>query len=396
MWGVIFSRKPARLGNFFPQGNRSLRGKRRVVFFLNHPVVLDHFFPIFQNLDPQSFSVMFKENSPGFPADYRATLISKLDADVEIVGFNEAVRARKTWRVCLSIISPRPFDFGLTRVKLEHGIYDYRGDSYGPANQRFDTVLCHGPYSARRLKKSWGVGTSQIGYPKYSKISEKLNHKSEFRRALGVRDGQILVTWLPTLDEENSIGRFWEELATLPDNIFLVAQIHPMTALRQPDQVQLMVESGITILDDYAAFVLPDILLGSDVTLHDFGGIGQAAIFLGSNPLFLALPDHLRRANGDLIPEALVRDEMGSVSPGMVSQAIVAAVNNSKTGIQRRQKLDDLRSRFFSRSDGTDALLASEAIQRLANRPIWVALFTQSQIARYCRRLVAGFALHSR
>lgn len=365
-----------------------------MVFYLNHPVVLDHFFPIFQNLDPQTFSVMFRENSPGFPTNYRSLLVSKLHRDVEIIDFSEADRAGRTWRVGISIISleEKSFDFFLIRAKLEHGIYDYRGDSYGPVNRAYDAVLCHGPYSARRLEESWGVRTFQIGYPKYSNLLKNSPSGSDYRRVLGVKDDQILATWLPTLDEENSIGRFCEEFKSLPNNIFLVAQIHPLTALRQPDQVDAMVESGITILDDYAEFKLPDILLGSDVTLHDFGGIGQAAIFLRSNPLFLTFPDHLLRANGNLIPEALVRAEVGGVGAGMVSQAIVEAVDKSEVEFQRRQKLDGLRSLFFSGNDGADAKHASEAVQYLANRPILAVLLDRSQISRSFRRLVARFA----
>mgnify|MGYP003706613039 CR=1 FL=1 len=364
---------------------------RQSAFLVNHLVALGHYPEIVENLDPGTVSLLFDDRSENTGQSLRAELERRVDGRVEILGVQEASRGGRRWNLGVSIVS---FDRVLCRklfrtwVKLEHGVYDVGGSSFSDKNLLYDAVLCHGPYSSERLERVYGVKTYQVGYPKYSTaVEQNLSPQSAVRSALGVREDQLLVSWLPTLDEKNSINAFVDEFSALPENIFAVAKLHPMTASLHPDQARGIEVSGVRLLPENVNFELQDLILGSDVTVHDLGGTGLAAIYLWANPIFLEISDSASTANGERTPESMVRSILGAVVPGNLSFAIAESLKVSRPDSPESIMRAGLRRKFFAGEKGLDSLIAARTISRLAARSWLLAWADSNPVSRLVRRL---------
>jgi hypothetical protein len=268
-----------------------------------------------------------------------------------------------------------------TSVKLEHGVYDVTGYNFGPANRLFDAVMCHGDYSQIRYRKRFGLRSICVDYPKYSNSRASKIENGLIAKA-GTRGKKPVVIWLPSLHEENSVANFAGEVSSLAPELDVYVKHHPMS----PElQIAALRRAGVAEVPAHWPKNLPELFQIADCTLHDAGGTGFAAIYLGKRPLFLKIPDSIAVENGEKIPEKIAGEYFGEICPGEVKSAVLAVLSDAGAGGSRSDSMASFRSRFFSGGGVRDLLAGAEFLERLAHESRFRATVQNSAIVKRLR-----------
>lgn len=360
-----------------------------IAFLVHHLAVLEHYRPVLSQLDPDTF-VLLVENRP--ESLYGDQLVSLKVSEVNnwnTLPLSEAISSQMRWKVGVSnhgYLKGLMAKFCQIPVRFMYGVYDKQGWNFGAINSEFDVALTHGPFDSERLRRQFGLETIMMGYPKYSETrKQKTALMRSIRTHLDIEPEEKLVLWTPTLHEDSSIESFSEEFSKLRRPFRAFVKVHPMTAMQFPKQLGKLIDSGCQVWDD-ETFTTTELLTCADVSLHDAGGTGLAAVFVGGNPLFLRVARRLRDEIHLDSPESIIVNQLGAIEPGELVNAIERELNCERPNDARQSVLDSLKSLFFAEFNGADALIAANALRRLEKRGRIVCILKSSRYAKALRQ----------
>lgn len=268
-----------------------------------------------------------------------------------------------------------------TSVKLEHGVYDVSGYNFGPTNRVFDAVLCHGPYSQIRYRKSFGLRSTCVDYPKYA-LSLSLQQRNDLLSKTAFRQERPIVLWLPSLHEENSIESFAEEVSSLAQDFDVFVKPHPLSPA---PQIAALGRAGVPVVPTHWPQTLPDLFQIADCTIHDVGGTGFAAVYLRKNPVFIRIPDSIMFENGQKIPEKTAGENFGEIRPGELRSAVLNALSRRDGARAWAHSAEALRRRFFSGGGLDDTQAGVEFLVRLSDESTFLSRCLNSRSAKLLR-----------
>lgn len=367
--------------------------QRGIVFLVHHLGVLDHFRPVLEKLDSDTFVVLVEDRPESLYGNQFSLLEASDHTRWNVIRLSDAIRSRMCWKIGVSnhgYLIGLMADICQISVRFMYGVTDLNGWNFGPLNTEFDVALTHGPYDSHRLRREYGLETLTMGYPKYSEAHKQ---REEIRNAicehLVMNSDEKLVIWVPTLDNESSITTFAKEFSRLRSRYRAYVKVHPMTHTQFPEQIDELISQGCSIWQ-HDRFSTTDLIVAADLTLHDLGGTGLASVFSCANPMFLAAPSKTGIQIGLNSPELIARNLLGVVEPGTLKRAVDNFFGSEEQRELRRRAVLALRSQFFSDFGGADAQVAADILKKLAKRRYWSHLIRSNRVVRSWRCALAG------
>lgn len=363
--------------------------QRGIAFLVHHLAVLDHFRPVLNQLNPDEFVLLVEDRPCSLYGNQLAALNASGQTTWNALPLSKALSSKTRWKVG---VSNHGYLKGLMAqicqipVRFMYGVYDKQGWNYGPINSEFDVALTHGPFDSERLRGRFGLETITMGYPKYSEVRKQRIELTDYIRAyLDLKPDEKLVIWAPTLHKESSINSFSEEFSELRYPFKAFVKIHPMTARQFPQQLHKLANYGCQVWDD-ATFTITELLACADLSLHDAGGTGLAAVFVEGNPLFLSASARLEREIPVDSPESIIVNQLGVIQVGELVKAVRHELSRGQPNHTKITTLNALKARFFAELNGADALIAADALRHLEERGRLSRVIKASQCAKTLRQ----------
>ena len=342
-------------------------------FVLHAAELLNHYQPIWDHLDPDAFEIV---------------TAGELEADNERIAAHALARGyRVSWigdalvagRVFGALVSNHPgaagtLPDGTNAVPLlgrrhVRMMYALGKDAwnYSDWNDRYDLVLCWGPYHASRLARFERPRIVQVGYPRLDRLFSIPGSRRDAVAGLGGDPDRPTLLWLPTWSAASSIDAFTETIAGLGGEVNILVKVHPFTATREPERMARLAAHGLASATDAFADNVA-LIHAADIVAADFGGSAFAALYADRDLVFLNTPgvgsDPADAVVGGESLELTLREWILNIDPGegalILDHLADPAARDQQASVRER-----LRRELFAPFRGCAGEVAATVLRNL-------------------------------
>ena len=154
---------------------------------------------------------------------------------------------------------------------------------FGVINTYYDLVLTQGRYSSFLIETNHGVTCLEVGYPRYFDISSS-NHE---RVRKSFYDSNLpIVSFFPTLGSEFIVLN-QQNLVDNSDKFNFIIKVHPVESYELVQFYNKLNQKILVLFgDNVQNFSNQDVMLASDLVIHDEGGTCFSSLYLKRNIAF--------------------------------------------------------------------------------------------------------------
>jgi hypothetical protein len=343
----------------------------RLAFALHASELLNHYGPIWERLDPDSFEIVYASEYAGDNAriaafaaahGYRASFVRDVLAEGRVFAAIVSNHTGSAGMIGPNIALPR---LGVRHVRLMYGL-GKDGWHFAPWNEFYDVILCWGPYQAERLAQFNRPRVIQVGYPRFDRFFSLREPRSSVVARFGGDPQRRTLVWLPTWGRHSSIDAFAETIAGLQGELNVLVKVHPLTAEAEPHRMAHLAEAGLRPLA-IADLDNVELFYAADVVAADYGGSPFGAIYADRDIVLLDSPG-VEGSTGDIVPEdsldRRLREWILNIDPDeaglLLDYLDDAAAQEQQRGVRER-----LRRSLFAPFHGCAAEVAATVLRNL-------------------------------
>lgn len=343
----------------------------RLAFALHASELLNHYGPIWERLDPDSFEIVYAAEHPGDNAriqayaaahGYRASFVGDVLEGGRVFAAVVSNHMGSAGVTGSGATLPR---LGTKQIRMMYGL-GKDGWHFSPWNDNYDLILCWGPYQAERLSGFERPRVVQVGYPRFDRFFSMTEPRSEVAARFGGDPGRRTLVWLPTWGRHSSIDAFAETIAALQGRMNVIVKVHPLTGETETDRMAHLERAGlhpvsIADLDNVELFY------AADVVAADYGGSPFGAIYADRDLVLLDTPVDVRE--GDIVPEdsldRRLREWVLNIDPDE-AHLLLEYLDDPLAREQQRGVRERLRRGLFAPFYGCAAEVAATVLRNAA------------------------------
>lgn len=346
------------------------RTDARLAFALHASELLNHYRPIWEHLDPETFEIVYASEYAGDNAriasfaaakGYRASFVGEVLTEGRL--FAAVVSNHTGSAGLIEGVSALP-RLGRRQVRIMYGL-GKDAWHFAPWNDSYDVILCWGPYQAEQLARYEHPRVVQVGYPRFDRLFSLREPRSSVVRRFGGDPEKGTLVWLPTWGRHSSIDAFAETLAALQSEMNVLVKVHPLTSESEPARMSHLRDAGLPLLTTPDLDNV-DLFYAADVVAADYGGSPFGAIFADRDLVLLDTPVEVRQA--DIVPadslDRRLREWILNIDPNE-GRRVLEYLGDADAREQQRSVRDLLRRSLFAPFDGCAAEVAAAVLRNL-------------------------------
>jgi hypothetical protein len=349
-----------------------------VAFALHSYELVHHYRGIWRHLDPATFEIVTaSEHAPdneriaAFAAEagYRSSFVADAlegGRRFAAVVSNHVGSAGTIGRMA----EPAIQRLGDLQIRV---MYALGKDTWNFAswNDRYDLILCWGPFQAAQLAQYDRPRIVQVGYPRFDRFFAITESRREMVTRLGGDPDRPTLAWLPTWAEHSSIDAFVDLVAALRDTFNVLVKVHPVTARTETERMARIAAAGLTVVDGTQSDNI-EVFHAADIIAADYGGSPFGAIYADRDLVLLNTPlpwiNPIHEPAGADSLDTRLREWILNVDPDE-ADAVRAYFADPAAREQQRAVRERLRRSLFAPFDGYASQAAALAIRAALARP---------------------------